>query len=762
MSYLFEKKIALKELKKMPKKNALVSIIVICNNRSLNDIKLSLSSINIQSFENIEVYLIGTNNNSEIKKYISNDKRVKIIKEKVECLLDLKNYLNKNSSYYTIIEAGELFEKTYIETSLLSLELSNGYDATFTDSINYKDKKEYNYYFDNETLKNVSFMVPNLFFSNDIYYFLSNEKILKIRTWETFLKVLKNYRINHQSYYAFLSNKKETVLSEEEYDLFNSILSYSNVTNFPYENYYYGKLKPNFKKELFEKKQNNKTNILMFIPYMIIGGAEKFDLDLIRLINKEKYTITILTDHPNEYILRQDFEKYADCVFEMPSFLERKDWLSFIEYIIYTRNINLIFITNSLFGYSILPYIKTTYPEISVIDYIHSIEFFNRDGGYGRDSKIMTPFIEKTLFCCKRSEEDGFRLLKIPKEKTSTVYIGVDKNKLSFDNNLKDQMRKKYDIEETINIGYICRIDYVKRPLLLVEIMKKSIAENNKIRFIIGGDGPLLKEMEQRVINYNIQDNVIFLGVVTNTKEFYSMCDLTINCSIKEGLALTAYESLAMGIPIVSADVGGQKELINDKVGIIVPLIQKETDVTNFNYSDVEINSYVEAINRIIEKMDYYKNNCRESITEEFDLNYLGKRMEKEIDLIMNHKSNNSISNINILNNYKDLLLEYICYYLMASQYEYQTHINKYNNVIKDVIKQEYIDTITQTPTVENTTQEPIVEIKKAPCKEYQLSIDFLKSIVKIFVFPFRIINVEIKRVFNIFRKKSNTNDETS
>ena len=75
----------------------------------------------------------------------------------------------------------------------------------------------------------------------------------------------------------------------------------------------------------------------------------------------------------------------------------------------------------------------------------------------------------------------------------------MDKNKLSFDNNLKDQMRKKYDIEETINIGYICRIDYVKRPLLLVEIMKKSIAENNKIRFIIGGDGPLLKEMEQRV-----------------------------------------------------------------------------------------------------------------------------------------------------------------------------------------------------------------------------------------------------------------------
>ena len=32
---------------------------------------------------------------------------------------------------------------------------------------------------------------------------------------------------------------------------------------------------------------------------------------------------------------------------------------------------------------------------------------------------------------------------------------------------------------------------------------------------------------------------------------------------LKEGLALTAYESCAMGVPVVSADVGGQKDLID-------------------------------------------------------------------------------------------------------------------------------------------------------------------------------------------------------
>ena len=122
MNYLYEKKVALEELKKRPKKNALVSIIIICNNKTLNDIKLSLSSINIQSFENIEVCLIGINNNSEIKKYISNDKRVKIIKEKVDIHIYasrthvniINKIVNKKYALNKLIELEDLKAKIYV------------------------------------------------------------------------------------------------------------------------------------------------------------------------------------------------------------------------------------------------------------------------------------------------------------------------------------------------------------------------------------------------------------------------------------------------------------------------------------------------------------------------------------------------------------------------------------------------------------------------------------------------------------------------
>ena len=34
-----------------------------------------------------------------------------------------------------------------------------------------------------------------------------------------------------------------------------------------------------------------------------------------------------------------------------------------------------------------------------------------------------------------------------------------------------------------------------------------------------------------------------------------------------------------MGVPVVSANVGGQAELINDEVGAVVPCMQKENEI---------------------------------------------------------------------------------------------------------------------------------------------------------------------------------------
>ena len=101
--------------------------------------------------------------------------------------------------------------------------------------------------------------------------------------------------------------------------------------------------------------------------------------------------------------------------------------------------------------------------------------------------------------------------------------------------------------------------EQIKKILYYSKSMKRTIEKNSNIRFIIGGDGPLLEDIINKTKENEMTNNVLFLGNVTDTKSFYAMCDITINCSIKEGLALTAYESLSMNVPIISADVGGHR-----------------------------------------------------------------------------------------------------------------------------------------------------------------------------------------------------------
>ena len=60
---------------------------------------------------------------------------------------------------------------------------------------------------------------------------------------------------------------------------------------------------------------------------------------------------------------------------------------------------------------------------------------------------------------------------------------------------------------------------------------------------------------------------------------------------------MTTYESLSMNTPVVTADVGGQKELVGNDCGRVIKCYQnKETDLCNFDYSKQEIDDYVEYV----------------------------------------------------------------------------------------------------------------------------------------------------------------------
>ena len=435
--------------------------------------------------------------------------------------------------------------------------------------------------------------------------------------------------------------------------------------------------------------ENNKINILFIIPWMITGGADLFNLNLVKGLDKNKFAITIITTEPNKNVLRQYFEKNEEFsqianVYDLTSFLDQKYWVSFINYIIEKENINIILNSNSKFGYAVLPYLKSRHPQIPIIDYVHMEEWYNRNGGYSRYSAMYDSVIDKTLVCNENSRKILIDHFGKNSSDVETVYIGVNEKIFNPENYNKKELKQKY-LGETQNkkiISYICRISEQKRPMLFLQIISKLKEQRQNFKAIVVGDGNLLPKMKEEAKKLHIYEDIIFTGRLQNTGEIYAISDITVNCSIKEGLALTSYESLSMEVPIVSSDVGGQKELITDEVGKIIELKQNEEDVYSEIYNDEEIKEYVQAINEILDNTNEYKENCRKMILDHFTINKMIEKMSNILQETYEKPNEQKNENGKELKNNINLCKELITTNLKNDEVEYRWECSEYERKV--------------------------------------------------------------------------------
>lgn len=89
--------------------------------------------------------------------------------------------------------------------------------------------------------------------------------------------------------------------------------------------------------------------------------------------------------------------------------------------------------------------------------------------------------------------------------------------------------------------------------------------------FVIVGDGPLRRELENIAQKTQVDSKIIFTGVRRDVPRILSGFDVFVLPSLWEALPIAAIESLAMGVPVISYDVGGVNEIVvNGETGFVV------------------------------------------------------------------------------------------------------------------------------------------------------------------------------------------------
>ena len=388
--------------------------------------------------------------------------------------------------------------------------------------------------------------------------------------------------------------------------------------------------------------KHEKIHALMLLPWMVMGGADIFNLDVCRLLDRNRFELGIITTVPSDNPCQQKFAEHVTDIFNLPDFLSTENWAEFISYYIKSREVDVLFLSNSYYGFYLVPWLRKEFPELAIVDYVHMEEWHWHAGGFARASTVMGDILERTLVCNDRTRQVMIRHFHRAPENVETLYIGVDTEKYDASKYEPGEAKKQLGIDDTRPmILFPCRICAQKRPFFMLEIAKELRKKRPDIAIAVVGDGPQLKELKNAVGKADLEDTVYFAGQQTDMPPWYRDAALTLICSIKEGISLTAYESLSMGVPVVTSDVGGQAELVDESVGYVLPLMQDEaTEYASRKYSRNEIGQYVNAILSMLSDQDRYERMCVESrrrIVGQFSLSIMISRLETILAEIVNN-----------------------------------------------------------------------------------------------------------------------------
>ena len=120
----------------------------------------------------------------------------------------------------------------------------------------------------------------------------------------------------------------------------------------------------------------------------------------------------------------------------------------------------------------------------------------------------------------------------------------------SFQPELRDKTRQKYDWMNKVVYGFIGRFEHQKNPLFLIDVMHEIRKRQENAHFAIIGAGILEEEMKMRIHECNLQDSMSWLGRREDIQQFYNAFDAFLLPSRYEGLPVVGLESQSCGLPM--------------------------------------------------------------------------------------------------------------------------------------------------------------------------------------------------------------------
>lgn len=328
----------------------------------------------------------------------------------------------------------------------------------------------------------------------------------------------------------------------------------------------------------------DKKRLLFIVPSMVGGGVERCLLNLINELDKNKYVIDILA-----------IKSGGDLIYQIPEdvgykYTWKKEWYLFGKKIpgsdrtfvwlykkLSSKFLAKLFIRKKYdividyWGQEGLKLVLGT--KSKKIAFIHSD--MNTEGmkkaffPYSDYNELKAAYSSLDKIACVsqdtlNSMNDRFNFKN---RELLTVKYNVNLNKQIL-YKARCELPEKWNIHAKNKEGkLLCavgRLTDIKGFDRLIKICFWLKKDGIKFQLWIIGQGEMRETLEKLINEYYLQENVFLLGFQPNPYPFMKNADLFICSSYFEGFSTVVSEAVILGVPTITTDCTGAKEILGD------------------------------------------------------------------------------------------------------------------------------------------------------------------------------------------------------
>lgn len=230
---------------------------------------------------------------------------------------------------------------------------------------------------------------------------------------------------------------------------------------------------------------------------------------------------------------------------------------------------------------------------------------------------------KRTYFIANSRDTELFYKNNLPKKLNQFVTLipyGFNYQKFSHKNLRTINVTKKIKL---INVG---SFQPKKNQKFIIEIALELKKHNIDFEIILIGNGSEFNAVNQLVIDNELKNCITLKGIIDNVEDYYAKSDLYLHTATYEPLGLVFLEAMAAGLPIITLDGKGNRDIM-------------EQGKNGFMFTDQNAKIFAEKIIELAQNQKLYT-----------QISQYNKTYSKQFDI--------AISTHKLINFYKSILLK--------------------------------------------------------------------------------------------------------